>query len=165
MNKEISLQLSSFNVNGLRQDIKINAIFTKLKPSNNIILLQETHSSTEIENKWKNKWGGQIIVSDRTSNSKGDAILILQNIEYSMCDKITDIEGRILIVKLKINEICFIICNVYAPIRDHKKEQISFINLLKDKLSNLEQDNILIEGDLKLYLYPKLDKQDYIKQK
>ncbi len=54
MNKEISLQLSSFNVNGLRQDIKRNAICTKLKPSNNIILLQETHSSKEIENKWKN---------------------------------------------------------------------------------------------------------------
>ncbi len=29
-----------------------------------------------------------------------------------MCDKITDIEGRILIAKLKINEICFINCNV-----------------------------------------------------
>ncbi len=58
MSKEISLQLSSFNVNGLRQDIKRNAIFTKLKPSNNIILLQETHSIKEIENKWKNEWGG-----------------------------------------------------------------------------------------------------------
>ncbi len=82
-----------------------------------------------------------------------------------MCDKITDIEGRILIVKLKIDEICFIICNVYTPTRDHKKEQNSFINLLKDKLSSLEQDNLLIGGDLNLYLDPKLDKQDYIKQK
>ncbi len=43
-----------------------------------------------------------------------------------MCDKVTDIEGRILIVKLKINEICFIICNVYACTRDHKKEQIFY---------------------------------------
>ncbi len=62
MNKEISFQLSSFNVNGLRQDIKRNAIFTKLKSSNNIILLQETYSSKEIENNWKNEWReGQIL--------------------------------------------------------------------------------------------------------
>ncbi len=82
-----------------------------------------------------------------------------------MCDKITDIEGRILIVWLKINEICFIICNVYAPTRDHKKEQISFINSLKDKLSSLEQDNLLIGGDLNLYIDPNLDKQDSIEEK
>ncbi len=54
MSKEISLQLSSFNVNGLRQDKKRNAIFTKLKPSNNILLLQETPFTKEIENKWTN---------------------------------------------------------------------------------------------------------------
>ncbi len=93
-----------------------------------ILFYFKKHSSKEIENKWKNEWGGQIFFSHWTSNSKGVAILIPKNIEYSMCDKITDIEGRILIVKLKINEICFIICNVYAPTRDHKKEQISFIN-------------------------------------
>ncbi len=34
-----------------------NAIFPKLKPSQNIILLQETHSSKEIENKWKKLMG------------------------------------------------------------------------------------------------------------
>ncbi len=61
MNKEIFFQLSLFNVNRLREDIKRNDIFNKLKPSNNIILLQETHSSKEIENKWKNEWGGGII--------------------------------------------------------------------------------------------------------
>ncbi len=82
-----------------------------------------------------------------------------------MCDMIADIEGRILIAKLKINEICFIICNVYAPTRDHKKEQISFINSLKDKRSSLEQHNLLIGGDLNLYLDPKLDKQDSLSSK
>ncbi len=69
MNKEISLQLSLFNINGLRQDIKRNAIFNKLNPSNNIILLQETYSSKEIENKWKNEWWRQIHFSHETSNS------------------------------------------------------------------------------------------------
>ncbi len=82
-----------------------------------------------------------------------------------MCDKITDIEGRILIAKLTINEISFIICNVYAPTRGHKKEQIYFINSLKDKLSSLEQHNLLIGGDLNLYLDPKLDKQDSLSNK
>ncbi len=112
-----------------------------------------------------NGGGGTNPFSHRTSNSKGVVILIPKNIEYSMCDKITDIEGRILIVKLEINEIHFIICNVCAPTRDHKKEQISFINSLKDKLSSLEQDNLLIAGDLNLYLDPKLDKQDSISNK
>ncbi len=53
----------------------------------------------------------------------------------------------------------------YAPTRDHKKEQISFINSLKDKLSSLEQHNLLIGGDLNLYLDPELDKQDSLSNK
>ena len=59
MNTDHTINLTSFNVNGLRMELKRNTIFNKLRPTHNIIFLQETHSSKEIENKWKNEWGGE----------------------------------------------------------------------------------------------------------
>ena len=46
------------NCNGLNDDVKRNAVFSKLKMSGEgIFLLQETHSTAAIEQKWRNEWG------------------------------------------------------------------------------------------------------------
>ncbi len=43
------IHVNSFNVNGLGQEAKQNAIFKKLKQKNSIILRQENHSTLQIE--------------------------------------------------------------------------------------------------------------------
>ncbi len=53
--------------------VQRKAIFEKLKKLNCISLLQETHSTNENENKWKNESEGNIIFSHGTSNSRGTA--------------------------------------------------------------------------------------------
>ncbi len=49
------IHVNSFNVNGLGQEAKWNAIFKKLKQNNSIVLLQETHSTFQIERKSGNR--------------------------------------------------------------------------------------------------------------
>jgi exonuclease III len=165
MNCESSIKLSSFNVNGLRNDIKRNAIFNQLRPSSHIIFLQETHSSKELGKKWKTEWGSQIIFSHGNSNSKGVAILFPKDLDYQMKDKIIDSEGRLLILKILLNEKYYNLCNIYAPTMDHRKEQILFIDILRNKLATLDQENFILGGDLHIYVDPKQDKLDTMSNK
>ncbi len=69
------IKVTSFNVNGLGQEGKRNAILKKMKTLESIVLIQQTHSTMSMEKKWKNEWGGHIIFSHGTSASKGVAIL------------------------------------------------------------------------------------------
>ena len=63
------------NCNGLNDDVKRDAVFSKLKMSGEaIFLLQETHSTAAIEQKWRNEWGSNF--SHGESNSRGVAIVI-----------------------------------------------------------------------------------------
>ena len=48
---------------------------------------------------------------------------------------------------------------------DHRKEQILFIDILRNKLATLDQENFILGGDLNIYLDPKLDKQNTMSNK
>lgn len=154
------MHISSFNVNGMAQGKKRKAIFDKLTESKGIVFMQETHSTPETENKWKEEWSGKIFFSHGSSNSKGVCILLPPSIDFNIEDKYMDNDGRVIILKIKINTELFILCNVYAPTRDHKSEQIKFIKELKNYLTIYQNHNIIIGGDFNLYLNPKLDKMD-----
>ena len=154
------MNIISFNVNGLNQNIKRQVIFEKIQKLNCIAFLQETHSSKDVENLWKNEIQGKIFFSHGTSNTTGVCIFIPQNIDYEIEDKICDEEGRIIILKVLIDKIIYILCNIYAPTRDHKCDQINFIKKLKNMLIPYENQNLLVGGDFNFYLDPKLDKLD-----
>ncbi len=103
---------------------------------------------------WKN------IFSNGSSNSKGVAILILNNINFELCNNKCDNEGRMLIVKLKIQSNTYVLCYIYAPTQDHKLEQNDFIQNFKTELSYFANENILIHGDFNFYMDPQIDKMD-----
>ncbi len=54
----------------------------------------------------------------------------------------------------------YILCNAYAPTRDHRSDQIEFIKHIQSTLAPYEHENILLGCDFNLYLDPKLDKSD-----
>jgi exonuclease III len=160
------MNITSFNVNGISTEKKKRlSIFAKCKELNSITLLQETHSKSMDENIWKKEWGGNILFSHGSSNSKGVCIMIPQNLDHHIEDKITDENGRILIIKIKVNNELFVVCNLYAPTRDHKAEQNKFIKEVKNLLNNYEHHNIIIGGDFNIYFNPKLDKLDTMPNK
>ena len=96
------MNIVSFNVNGISHKNKRIPIFEKLAKLNAIAFLQETHSTNKTEKIWKDDWLGNIFFSHGSSNSKGVAILIPNNIQFDIQDKITDSEGRFLILKIKL---------------------------------------------------------------
>ncbi len=75
-----------------------------------------------------------------------------------MNDKYIATGGRLIILKLKIEQNHFVIANMYAPTKDPKKVQLDFITLLKERIYMYENDNIIIGGYF-FYLVKTLDKQ------
>jgi len=101
-------------------------IYTWCKKKNaDIIFLQETHSTKEVENQWRNVWGAEIIMSHRSSNLPGVAVLMKKGIEVIVHSKIKDPQGRFIILKAEFNDNLSVLINVYAP----KKQTVS--NFLK----------------------------------
>ncbi len=101
----------------------------------------------------------------RPAKSSGVAILFPKNINYQICDKKSYSNSRLLILKTKIDENRYVLCNVYALTQDHKRDQINFLIDVKNSLSTYENENILLGGDLNLHLNPKLDKIDSMSNK
>ena len=118
MNKTENITLNSFNCRGLHDRQKRINIFTWLKKHHNgITLLQETHSALTDETDWSKEWGGAIIFSHGSTNSRGVAILIPEplKLNFKIASTFKDTSGRILLLECNIEKNKFVIINVYAP--------------------------------------------------
>ena len=155
-----NFKVVSFNVRGLNKQKKRRSIFKWIKQKSiDISLLQETYCTQKVENVWKNEWGGNIIFSNATNHSRGVAILIKPGVDVDLLDIIKDDIGRMVLVKLKIQDILFNIINIYAP--NTEANQLDFYRQLKTKLiNNIRSDeNLLIGGDFNNYFNKRLDKK------
>ena len=87
------------------------------KVSNNgIIFLQETHSTEDALNKWRDDFQGQIFFSHGTTNSCGVMIGFLGNKKIKYNVKIrTDNNGRIIVLEVEINGEIFLLINLFNP--------------------------------------------------
>jgi exonuclease III len=110
-------EILSLNVRGLGMDVKRRKLFTWLnKQDLALVMLQETHSTREIENKWRTEWGGEAYFSHGSSRARGTVILFkpsLKNVEVHSCQ--TDGEGRFVILDVTINDIRVTLANIYGP--------------------------------------------------
>ena len=74
------LGCGTFNVNGLGDTAKRQEVLRWIENKNDdIVLLQETHSTDITERQWENSWNGRMIFNHGTSNSIGTAFLIRKN--------------------------------------------------------------------------------------
>lgn len=103
-----NLDVISYNVRGLRNDMKRRKIFNYLHEHKfNVILLQETHSIPDDENFWKAEWGGQIFFSHGTRASRGVAILLNKKLKVNI-QKIVivkDNAGRHISIQFVVDDI------------------------------------------------------------
>ncbi len=91
---------------------------------------------------------------------KGVAILFPSNFDFELCDKKYDIEGRLLLLKVKIQSNTYVLFNVCSPTQDHKLDQNKFTSKIKKELGPFANENIILGGDFNFYMNPKLDKMD-----
>ena len=155
-----TLKLCTFNVNGLRQKDKRLSIFKRLYNLKSIILLQETHSTENVEQMWRDDWKGDIEFCHGTSSSCGVAILTPQGLDIHVQKIDEDTNGRMLIVKIVLNTIEYIIVNIYAPVRKQETQQIEFIHEVKEKITPFINETLLMGGDYNFYMSRDLDKLD-----
>ena len=144
-----NFKLVSQNVRGLKTDkVKRETVFNYLKSKGDIVFLQETHSTLESENLWKNECGCEMFFSHGASNSSGVMIFFSNNLEIEIKEQVTDDSGRFLLLKCIVQGTKIILYNVYAP--NNEKTHADFLLFIKEKLSNLdttEYDYFIGAGD------------------
>ena len=126
--------------------------------NNGMFCLQETHSTPSCEDKWQQEWGGKLLFSHGSSNSKGVTVGFTKNldvqIEKSTCDK----HGRILITDITCESKKYTIIGLYNA--NTEQEQINTLNSLKDHIPKHDFDDDrypILMGDLNLIFDIKLD--------
>lgn len=155
----------SCNVRGARAKEKRLGLFEWLKKFHfgheKFILLQETHSSVEIEKLWETEWGAnKIFYCHGTSQSRGVLIIPPRGDDYK-CECIDqDLEGRIIILRAEHEDDTVYLINVYAPAAA-ESEKLIFVEKLSymfDKLmSENDVENFILGGDLNLCMQLDLD--------
>ena len=122
-----------------------------------VIFLQETHChSRKQELIWGEEWGGQSVWGWGTHNSKGVAILFLQNTVYDYNIISNDRNGRVVALDLKFQNEELRLLNIYGP--NNPAERHEFYNTDVKLLFETEQD-IIWGGDYNCTLNPSIDRK------
>ena len=162
--KLCSLKLLSLSVRGLGNFRKRRAIYTWCrKQKADLIFLQETLSAKTTESQWKKEWGSQFLFSHDSANARGVAVLIRKGLDIGFEHKLRDTNGRMLLLKILINDKKYFLVNVYGPNKD--AEATKYFQYLSTTLRAMDfesEDNVIIGGDFNCPLDPAKDKMGQI---
>ena len=123
-------------------------------------MLQETHSTPEMEQRWQNDWGNkQMYFSHGASNSKGVAIIITNNYDANIVN-IRDTNGRMILLDIERKGTIYTVGNIYAPTRNFEQDQRLVFREFINYLEQMQNEHIVLGGDYNLYMNPRLDKLD-----
>ncbi len=148
-------EIFTLNVRGLSNDDKRRQLFYYMNNSvGSIFMAQETHSTEQEEQKWKNEWGGEIYFSHGESNARGVCIFIKNDIAFSVSNIVRDQQGRYVIIDLELEGCKFTLANIYGPNIDDPE---FFSDMITDVA--LQNDYIVIGGDFNFVMDVELDKK------
>ena len=99
-------------------------------------------------------WGENSIWAYGTKHSRGVGIICNRNLNVDVTSKFVDIEGRLIAVDVKINNIGFCLLNVYAPNKPSKRK-LFFQNMQQFLLFN---SSMILCGDFNCVENAVLDK-------
>ena len=128
------LSIASVNCNGLGDMAKRMATFTFLQslPSQ-IFLLQETHSTPDLEKNWATEWkaGPAIFNSNPQGGSSRGGVAILIKAPLQIVTQNTDESGRVITADVNTLTHKIHIVNIYAPNTNKtKKDNPNFFKKL-----------------------------------
>ena len=139
----------SLNARGLRTFDRRKAFFNWLtKSSADICFLQETCSTSEVENIWKKQWKGDMFFSHGTGHSKGVLILVKDQLEFKLQSIKVDSQSRYILLEAIIQDSPFLLLNIYAP--NKCSEQCDFFKTISEELNSLftlSDFSVIIGGD------------------
>ena len=150
----------SLNVRGLRDMRKRSKIFLWLiQQKSDIVFLQETYWSSDLEPIIRNEWKGQCFFNHGTNHSKGVAILIKENTYIEKLSSHSKRDGRILNLSFTCQGESFQCINVYAPTKRSEKDLFykNVMSWIKNVVSPKEK--IIFGGDWNYAQNKNLDTQ------
>ena len=124
-----------------------------MKDKADIIFLQETYSTPEVENVWKSQWRGELFFSHGSEHSRGVLTLVKEGLDCQLKVCKQDELGRYVVQGQP-----FIFANIYAP--NKVNEQCVFYDEIRNELAEVEADadhRIIIGSDFNVILDPDLD--------
>ena len=149
---DCQLKIGSLNVRGLNNRLKRRNVFRYIHRNKyDIFLLQETYSTSAVEHIWRQEWGAKIYFSHGDSNSRGVAVLCSN--QCSPLDIRRDEEGRLITVKVTVQDTLWAIVNVYAPNRDTPQ----FMERVFNVGEIYKSERVIIAGDFNLVLDEEMD--------
>ena len=138
--------------------IKIFEYLKNYVTSNGVIFLQETHSSVKDEKLWNDEFEGQLFFSHGKTNSCGAAISFVSTKALNILNITHDNLGRILVIKVKINDSVFVLINIYND--NTESEQLHTLNNLVnilETIKDIQNKCVVLGGDFNVILNPSLD--------
>lgn len=151
----IMCSLASLNTQGLRSPDRRKSAFHFLRIHKyDIIFLQETHWTTDLQAAIKREWIGDIYFNNGTANSCGVTIFFNPRFNYTHINTSQDSSGRVLAITIKIDDHYLHLVNLYAPNSDTDRRQ--FFSSLEPFFSSRYY---VIGGDFNSIVNPTLDKQ------
>ena len=125
---------------------------------NGFIFLQETHSLSKDELKWKDEFGGYLFFSHGKSNSCGVAIGYCGTEDFKVVNTACDKNGRILILDAELNDTNFLLINFYnSNTESEKLSTFSTLQKLLEKSDDYNKKNIVFGGDFNSIFNCKFD--------
>ena len=98
--KNKNFNLLSLNARGLRTFDRRKAFFHWLAKSSAVIcFLQETYSTSDVENIWKKQCKGDMFFSHGTGHSKGVLILVKDDLDLKLQSIKVDSQGRYILLE------------------------------------------------------------------
>ena len=151
-------RVGSINCNGMRNRLKRDSVlhWLQAKPDD-ILFLQETHSTPDVENEWRRSWEGHIYFNHGASNSTGVCILVKRRATHvKVCKHVIVEPGRVHYLEIEIDQINYCLVNMYAPNND---DLPLFERVFLDVLGRPRNDFLIMSGDWNTVLDNNLDKQ------
>ena len=151
-----SIKIGTYNVRGMRDIKKRSQVYKYVREKSfDVIFLQETHSSRKDQNFWTSQWGGKVVCSHGSSNSRGTAIYFRKNLQFRLKSTYTDDNGRIALAHIELENEDLVLMSIYAPNADEPQFFSRISNIIQDYPSN---DTKIIAGDFNLVLDDSIDR-------
>ena len=144
MNSEITF--ISNNVKGIQNSIKRIKLFEYLKSYWKWVYFSSGNVLFEIM--WRDEFNGELFFCHGKTNSYGVAIGFYGSKTIEQINKISDKSGRILLVEETVDDIVFVLINIYKD--NTESEQLeSLLDLVSiiDKVKDIQSKNIVLGGD------------------
>ena len=107
---------------------------------------------------WKNDFNVLVFCSHGTSQSCGVLIACFTNLKFSFNKQVGDKNGRILILDVNIDEIRYVLVNIYNA--NTEVEQVQVLSELSELMKNInfsKENRIVLAGDLNVFFDSKLE--------